>query len=390
MKKKFLSLLLALAMCLSLSVPAWAVFSSSNLSTESPAVLSTALQEKEHRANEKYNIMLRAWAYDPAYIDDINADFPVFYGGMYIDSNKNLVIQVTDLSDTTRNYFAQFIDLTDVCFEEVKYSFAELIAEHDRLVKQVLESKTRSGNEPITGIGLSLQDNAINLYVQADKVEASTRNSQSLKQISLLENVNLIEQDGRVTSYAGEPGTGIDSFGSSIGIWAYDSDGNLGVVTAVHGTQSSGASAIIDGCLFGLISNQVYDSYCDAAFVTLTSTAFSASRYVSGWGFNLVSGAYKSLAEGATVYSKGATSICRTGIITDVVYTFIDDDSGHLTRNTSLTNAYGNYGDSGGLVAGSGSSSSRYFCGIIKGGLNNNMVFIKANRVVSDLDITVY
>lgn len=390
MKKRLLSLLLALTMCLSLSVPAWAVFSASNLSNEVPAVLSTALQEKEHRANEKYNIMLKAWAYDPSYIDDVNANFPVFYGEMYIDSNKNLVIQVTDLSDTTRNYFAQFIDLTDVCFEEVKYSFAELIAEHDRLVKQVLESKNRSGNDPITGIGLSLQDNAINLYVQADKVEASARSSQSLKQISLLENVNLIEQGGKVTSYAGEPGTGIDSFGSSIGIWAYDSDGNLGVVTAVHGTQPSNASAIIDGYLFGFISNQVYDSYCDAAFITLASTAFSASRYVSGWDFNLVSGASRQLAVGATIYSKGSFSGCRTGMITDVVYTFIDDDSNHLIRNTSLTNAYANHGDSGGLVAGSGTSSNRYFCGIIEGGLNNNMIFIKANRVVSDLDITVY
>ena len=76
----------------------------------------------ENSCNDKYNKLLEYWAYDPAIIDDTNANFPSFYGGIYINEQKSLVIQVTCLNDAVKAYFGNIIDLSNVVFEEVKYS----------------------------------------------------------------------------------------------------------------------------------------------------------------------------------------------------------------------------------------------------------------------------
>ena len=49
--------------------------------------LPLEIQNKENIACGKYNLLLKKWAYDPNYIDDVNADFPEFYGGAYINED---------------------------------------------------------------------------------------------------------------------------------------------------------------------------------------------------------------------------------------------------------------------------------------------------------------
>lgn len=108
------------------------------LATEStsatvPVALSAELQALENDATKKYNKLLATWAYNPMIIDDVNANFPEFYGGAYINKQKKLVLQVTSLDKSVILYFKNIIDLTNVIFEEVKYSYDELKQAHAQI-----------------------------------------------------------------------------------------------------------------------------------------------------------------------------------------------------------------------------------------------------------------
>lgn len=94
--KKILSSLIVMAMlvgiCASFNMTVFADASNSEITTI-PDALSDELQTLENDANEKYNTLLQYWAYDPQFIDDVNANFPTFYGGAYIDAEKNLLFK---------------------------------------------------------------------------------------------------------------------------------------------------------------------------------------------------------------------------------------------------------------------------------------------------------
>lgn len=145
---------------------------------------------KEADANEKYNILLNEWAYDKEYIDDVNANFPEYYGGAYID-NDDLVIQVTSLNDEIREYFAELIDLNGVIFEEVTYSFEELKVE-----QQKIEELMTSDELPfkIVGVGISIKSNSITAYIDNSQKKLSVNDIK--KELSDFANIEIEFSEG--------------------------------------------------------------------------------------------------------------------------------------------------------------------------------------------------
>lgn len=100
-----------------------------------------------------------------------------------------------------------------------------------------------------------------------------------------------------------------------------------------------------------------------------------------------MSNAYTSLAVGSTTYSKGKSSGCQTGEVIDTNYT-----TSYGISNCVVTSAPCASGDSGGIVAGSGTSSSRYVAGIVTGkqGTTDYVIYVKAGNIISTLGISVY
>ncbi len=393
--KKILSILLAMTMLIALCfIPNTTVFAieSDSKTTTDLVALSDELQTLENEANGKYNKLLETWAYNPQFIDDVNANFPMFYGGAYINGEKKLVIQVTSLDESVIEYFENIIDLTNVVFEEVRYSYDELKQAHAEIVKKMEATSTDSLISKIAGVGISFPDNAVNLYlVTSESVAKSDSVSREIQnKISTFDNIKIIATPTKDTpSAAVEPGTEIKNSGysRSIGFWAVDEDGNLGIVTAPHSSISEGTTMSIGTRTFGTATTPYYSENVDAVFVERTNTYFSATRFVSGWDFNLTSSGNTILAVGSTTYSKGISSGCQTGEIIDNNYT-----TSYGISNCVLTSATCDSGDSGGIVAGSGTSSSRYVAGIITGeqGGTSYVIYVKVVNILSTLGVSVY
>ena len=122
-------------------------------------------------AGEKYNQLLMEWAYDKNYPNDVYADFPEFYGGAYIGDHGNLVILLTKQDKETTAYFENLIGLENVVFETVKFSYQTLVAESDAAVA-TREDVNAQYYGAISSLGISVPDNAINIYINKNIVES--------------------------------------------------------------------------------------------------------------------------------------------------------------------------------------------------------------------------
>lgn len=401
MKKKIVFLsLMVLCVCLFSIFTTFAANETKDINEEKETVVEISkvitdeLLLKENVANDKYNTLLKNWAYDPNLIDDVNAEFPEFYGGAYINDNKELVIQVTTLNDDVRTYFSNMIDLTDTVFEEVKYSYDELKAEKDKLVEKMRSGKNERTTpfEYISGVGISFPENSISLYVtKPQSVKSSADiNCESVKQsISSFENIDIIftsEEDTTVGDV--RPGSGISwlTQSRSAGFWAKKANGDIGIITAPHGSITSGTTVKYGAANFG-VAQTPYSSV-DAVFIKRTNSNMTPSRKPAGWTFELVSNQYAVLAVGSTSYSSGATSGADWGTVKDINYT-----TSYGLTNTVRTTSACDSGDSGGIVAGGGSSvGSQYAVGIINGkqGGTGYLIYVKASYILQTLNVSVY
>lgn len=312
-------------------------------------------------------------------------------GRVIIDEYKNLVIQVTTFNKHVVEYFSEYIDLSNVELEEVSYSFEALKAEKEAIVDKMKSEDNELINR-ISGVGISFYDNAINLYIVGsdDNARSSDFRNKVKCEISSFENINIITTSGKDTTCATsvQPGAEISNSGStrSVGFWAYK-NGTLGIVTSPHNSISEGDTIRIGNVTFGTATTPYYSGAVDAVFIERTNADFLPTRTVSGWNINLTSGGYTTLAVGYTAYAKGKTTGGMTGQIIDTNYTTSYGISNCVVVNTACAG-----GDSGGIVAGDTSSSSRLVAGIITGkqGDTSNLIYVKAYNIVSTLGITLY
>lgn len=346
------------------------------------------MQVLENEANQKYNQLLLEWAYDPNYLDDLNADFPSFYGGAYINSQKCLVLQVTVFDDEVKNYFNGIIDLSNVCFEKVKYSYSDLKKAHSEIASKMSDSSDDSFIAKIAGVGFSIPDNSVSLYLIGSKTIEKTLEIQKeiFEKLTSFDHIRIKTVSAKdVPTATVQPGTKISYSNSyrSVGFWAKDSNDDLGVVTAPHSSLSSGTTMTIGSSTFGVAGTPYYSGNVDAVFVKRTNSSFSPSRYISGGSFSLGAGS----SVGSTVYSKGVTSGYQSGQIVDNNYT-----TSYGISSCILADSTSAGGDSGGVVAAGGTSNLRYLAGIITGhqGGTNYLICVKALYILSTLNLTVY
>ena len=352
------------------------------------------LQKLEDEANYKYNLLLKEWAYDKEQIDDIYADFPSFYGGAYINNERGLTIQVTSLTKEVYSYFNKLINLDNVVFEEVKYSFSTLLNAHEQISKKMRDASCEDSFNCITSVGMSILKNAISVSIKKDNCEKTTLLNRIIDEtdanedmIIITYNDECVPADGTV----GSPGSNIyNYYGSklksrSVGFWATDVYGNLGIVTASHSTLTYGDTVYVESGVFGTVGNSQFGGNVDAAFVNRTNPSIPATRYVSGWNHTISSTTYMSMAVGSYVYIKGAISGCRSGMVTDINVTTT------LISNAVKTDIKGEQGDSGGIVTGGGNWNQRYLAGIVFAIDDfKNIYYCKAGHILSALQLSLY
>jgi len=365
---------------------------------KTPFMYSEELQEKERIAIDIYNTLLRYWAYDPQYICDVNANFPYFYGGAYVNSDRNLVLQVTSTIDEARGYFSEIIDVESIIFEEVIYSYAELKQQHKIIADKMDSTSSDVYISSITGVGISFSGNSVMLYIcTCETGSAAVEFANKVRDsVSSFSNVLCSFTGGTDTPCtAVELGDGlhyIDSgawYYGSAGYWAYDGGGNLGIVTTGHTGLASGSAIYIRtsaySIQFGTIGTSFYSGSTDAAFVKRTNTSYTPSRFVPGHNFSI--GSSDVMPEGTLIYSRGEKSKHKTGTVLDTNFSTV-----YGLTNCVLTSAAADLGDSGGVVAGSGNATTRKLVGIITGKQNSTgyLIYVKVNNVNSSLNTSIY
>ena len=394
-KRRIIAIVFAAALFLGCATNGFSVGS-----TDKIVYLSEELQAKENVALEKYNKMLAAWAGGREVFSDMEVDFPEFYAGSFINENKDFVIQLTALTDKTRKYFAEIIDTNGVIFEEVKYSIYDLKKEHTAIVERWTANKENKLISNVSGVGISFSDNAVNLYVIStikDKKGEAAFTEEVKNAITSFENINIITTGGYTTPLVAlEPGAVLSGAGS-VGFWALKGS-QYGIVTHAHAV-SSGQAIAYGSYAFGYAGTPVMSGKVDAVFVphTLNTANITKSRYVSGHNFNLYPGIYSSVAQGATAYTKGATTGSFSGVVADTSMTIQYPAAyGNVVLTDMVRTMASTWsGDSGGVVAGGGSSSQRYLVGINAGsqaigGTGNNQLYCKAGNILSALGVSPY
>ena len=348
----------------------------------------------EGEALDKYNKLLLSWSYD-GIVSDTCAEFPAFYGGAYLNEKKELVIQVTSLSDEIKRYFSDIIDTNNVAFEVVEISYDELLKEHSRIEQILYKEKKNDLEKMIVGVGMSVMNNSIKIYLDCDDKSIKEKGlAGEIKKLTEVDNICLeaalggetpasdLNPGAEITNYIGS-----DPYNRSVGFWAVDSSGNYGIVTSPHHNLHAGNCVYVGGTYFGTASTPHPTGTVDAVFVKRENTAFSPTRYVPGWAFYLSANTTILLCEGSSVYTRGKVTGCHYGSVTDINYTSSLGITGAVKTDIGIA-----LGDSGGIVAGGGNSTTKYAAGIIFSRLDDtgHGLFCKAINILSTLNISLY
>lgn len=343
---------------------------------------NTAIELCEDQAIQEFTALLNHWTTYDSNGQKIMS-YPEYYGGAYINDNKSLTIQVTELTRKVIEDLGSIVDLKNITFETVSYSYNTLLFERDRVAKQM---HLRSSVVEIVGVGIQASTNSINIYVYDpdNKLESRTHNSND---ISTFPNKALIAMTEKPSVCAAvEPGSPISN--RSVGFWARNADGDLGIVTAPHSSISEGDTIRINGTVFGVAETPYFSGYVDAVFIKRTNSTFTPTRSITGFNFGLSTRTYVAMPEGAMVYSKGISTETDTGTVVERDFVTSYGVTGARATNECRG------GDSGGIVAGGGNGATRYVAGIVTGRYGSesvgSLIYVEASDIVSTLDITIY
>lgn len=358
-------------------------------------VNSTSYKQNASRAYELYNDLLDYWT-------DSESDtviYPDVYGGSYVNDDGHLVILVTE-----QNYdaFNDAIPISEVIFENVSVSYSKLLTEKDKVVQAMLDP-TSDLYGIVTSVGVVSSDSSIVVYVVDDGISAYSSDAEYADSISDIAECDIIVERGNnglppqnnyvsTSNYTVNPGSKISvnysgySSYRSIAFWAYDSSGNLGVVTAPHSTLQVGMPMTHNGSNFGTCTQAVFSGNVDAAFIKMEYDGFTPSTYIPGHGFSLNGGNVSGeLPLNYTVYTVGAKSGPQVGKVTAQSVT-----TGYGISECVVASNYADYGDSGGLAAVE-VNGKYYVAGIITGKTStNNVGFTKVKPALNTLGLTIY
>jgi len=333
--------------------------------------------------------------------------YPDFFGGIYIDSDHDLVIQIVKNNvpkETADNYslFANTLSVDKSAnIEYVDYSFAEAakvmttITDYYRLNFPIKVPALQNGVRVY--LDSYTTDNVIAYYddVIGNRVVVELRDYSEKKvaefRNTVIDSPLIVFKPGTEYVEYNNPGARLASIGCTLGYRARVSTTNVGVVTAGHCVPSGVGTVILalNGTLFGTVWSWRNSGNVDAAYITTHNVTITntLNRGPSGGTGPTLSTAVKtSFTVGDFIGKVGWSSNWTTGTVTNVNFSH-----GGLTGLIN-TSAWGQPGDSGAIVFG-GSATAPTTAGILRGGPNStggNFCFTRADRINSAFGTSRY
>lgn len=283
--------------------------------------------------------------------------YPDYIGGIYIDEDDNLVIQVVEKnvnnkksSNTAVLNNIMSIDNNSIT-EYVEYSYSEL-----KNIQNIITNKFETGKY-FDLISMFYIDEALNNVVVVLK-NLDDKSIKTFKEEIIDTDLVTFIEGGEMKTSSDINAGGPISIGCSVGYRARKSLIDSGFVTAAHCVE---LNEIISN--FGTVKSRTFGSEIDAAWIDSTAglplTAkpipqntfhkYSSSTTPSG---SLSTSVATSYIKGQKVGRIAAKSYFQTGTITAVNTTFgiYLDDKTVVFKNQVKTDVYQIEGDSGGVV----------------------------------------
>lgn len=326
--------------------------------------------------------------------------YPNYIGGMYINNNNKVVIQIVkqspekELTNETIYNKIQYI-VEDATIEYVKYSYNEVYSIINILNKYYEENYANSNI-------VAYYDDVVNNRVVVELKDNSSEEINNFKKnvvdspvIFFKESSNptdLVEIETVNGSANYLPGGSILTLPCSIGFRAKLGT-KKGFVTAAHCIDDGVGQEIP---LYGVVKKWKKSGKIDAAWIESDplypiGDGLKYNPQAGGLSYPINNTPVKNIVVGELYGKSGFASEYTYGKIKSLNY------SASGITDLVFTDIYAQGGDSGGIVfkiLGTGTKPTSYItAGIVKGGISSsggNMYFTKASNIVSDFGLTTY
>ena len=321
--KKFLSILLALALVCSMTV--------TSLASES--ISEAQRLDNEITANEQYNKLLQnlSKTQNAASSCTISQDY---YGGAYINDDGNLVVCVTDDSFANCSEVQTFTGNDDIIIQLVNYTYNAISQEQAKITEifDLMRTTPMVADEADSSALSELVASLRGTYIDEERnvlvVEIEKLTDEKI--IAFNENfsdeafIEFEEGYTSATTSAWNPGRKIYTSTSSwlstgYPVYFTNSDGEQerGFITAGHSFdegdivyRSSGGSNVLGVCVASSFSSDT-----DAALIQITSSSYDISEITYFEDVTLSSVSYSLPSQGSTIYKEGAKSGTTSGTV---------------------------------------------------------------------------
>ena len=334
---------------------------------------------------------------------DENINYPDYIGGLYINDNNELVIQIVkDNIPTTQSKKAVFNEVMSVdenaIIEYVNYSQNELDNINEIITEHFLANE--------------LPDNVVSYYIDTINniivVELENYNEQEIEKFKKVVDSKLITfKEGIRSIYTGSMNAGspidIEGNGCSMGYRARVGSSGTGFVTAGHCTRNNSTGKLYTNITYGEVKNRQIGGNMDAAYIKTNSSYTPTNNWYAKPPYTVPSGTLStavktSFTVGEKVGRIGTTSGTQTGTITNINKSVNINFNGTSEKYTKLvaTNVRQLPGDSGGIVYYSYIDYSGQFgdmhdtAGIGTIAENDQMIFSRADLINSKFGISRY
>ena len=270
--------------------------------------------------------------------------YPDYIGGLYIDSDDNLVIQVVEqnIPDSQNIKYKNYESIINVDknakMKYVDYSYEELNEVYDTILNNFLGKV-----DNLTGLYVDVTSNRVVVELKEltdEKIDEFRKNVIDSSMVSF-DKATIFEQISTVSPGGSFVSTNAKQ-GCSYGYRAKLPTGQTGIVSAAHCFKSSGDSI----SEIGMVSSYQNTGELDAAFVINTSGA-TLSNIISGTTITLGADVNSSLAVGQSISKYGYKTGLTSGTIKSVNYSYTGSNGTKYTKQIRAKLAATN-GDSGG------------------------------------------
>lgn len=402
MKKKFVRRIIALILSTTLIFVS-CVFSTTAIETDIDNLFTNMEYDNEFYITQTesvriYNEMLEAFAEENSTVYSLMSEtteetYPEYYGGAYIDENGELVVLVTEMTNSVNAEVQQVTnDSSQVSTELCEVSYNEMCYVIDFLTDRM--EMLRNQGVVIDSICDNIMDGKVIVSI-IDLNQSKEEVVREYIDCEFLEFVNSDGMESTANSVGGGYGIASDNGTSTAGFAAvYQSGETVGLVAAGHAFQNFGDKAYYNGEYIGFVWETAYydGSTADAAFITPDSDVEITGILKNGGhvfgGFTTV------YPVNSTIYMYGNVSKLQSGKITSTSSSVYYNELDITFKKQCVATYSSQKGDSGAPIlffdGNYGGKSYYVICGVQSGYNKTKGVsfYSPYGNIVNELGIT--